>query len=65
MRTMYKLKKKAKRVCQYSMDDELLAVYCSTAEAERLTNIRNGNISKCCRGIAKSAGGFKWKYEKS
>ena len=56
--------KKAKRVCQYSMDDELLAVYCSTAEAERQTNILNGNISKCCRGIAKSAGGFKWKYEK-
>lgn len=55
--------KKAKRVCKYSMDDELLAVYCSTAEAERQTNISNGNISKCCRGAAKSAGGFKWKYE--
>ena len=55
--------KKAKRVCKYSMDDELLAVYCSTAEAERQTNISNGNISKCCRGAAKSAGGFKWKYD--
>jgi len=46
---------------QYTRDGELLAAYPSMNEAARQTGLRAGNISKCCNGIAKSAGGFIWK----
>ena len=41
---------------------ELLATFPSTMEAERVTGINQGNISKCCLGKRKSAGGYKWRY---
>ena len=41
---------------------ELLATFPSTREAERVTGINQGNISKCCNGKLKSAGGYVWKY---
>ena len=41
---------------------ELLATFPSLAEAERVTGIANGNISNCCLGNRKSAGGYIWKY---
>ena len=53
---------KSKRVSQYTLDGDLMAIYNSTAEAERETNVRSGNISRCCLGVRPTAGGFKWKY---
>ena len=41
---------------------ELLATFPSTHEAERVTRIDQGSISKCCIGKLKSAGGYVWKY---
>ena len=41
---------------------ELLATFPSLAEAERVTEINQGNISSCCNGKYKSAGGYKWRY---
>ena len=41
---------------------ELLAIFPSTMEAERVTGIANQHISKCCNGKLKSAGGYIWKY---
>ena len=41
---------------------ELLATFPSTHEAERVTGINQGNISKCCKGKYKSSGGYKWRY---
>ena len=41
---------------------ELLATFPSITEAERVTGINHGNISKCCLGKLKSAGGYIWKY---
>ena len=41
---------------------ELLATFPSTMEAARVTGINQGNISKCCNGKRKSAGGYKWRY---
>ena len=32
-------------------------------EASKKYNIRNSNISACCRGKLKTAGGYKWKYK--
>ena len=41
---------------------ELLATFPSTNDAERVTGIDHGNISKCCNGILKVVGGYVWKY---
>ena len=41
---------------------ELLATFPSTNEADRVTGIDHGNISKCCLGKYKSAGGYIWRY---
>ena len=41
---------------------ELLATFPSLMEAERVTGIPHGNISKCCIGKRKSSGGYVWKY---
>ena len=41
---------------------ELLATFPSTNEAGRVTGINQSNISSCCNGNRKSAGGYVWKY---
>lgn len=35
----------------------------SAADAERFTGIDSGNITKCCMGKRKTAGGSTWKYK--
>ena len=53
----------SRKVSKYSKNDELIETYPSLAEAERQNEgIHHANIIKCCRGIIKSTGGFKWKY---
>lgn len=37
-------------------------IYYSTREAERETGVDHSSITKCCKGIQKSAGGYTWKY---
>lgn len=53
-----------RRVCQYTADGKLVAVYESACEAQRKTGIMQQNISKCClqRKSFKTAGGFVWKF---
>ena len=41
---------------------ELIATFPSIMEAERVTGIDQGSISKCCLGKYKSAGGYIWRY---
>ena len=41
---------------------ELLVTFPSTNEADRVTGINKGNISKCCLGKYKSSGGYIWRY---
>lgn len=52
----------SKPVVQYLNGIEI-SEYSSIREAHRLTNIPSGNISKCCKGIRKIAGGFKWRFK--
>jgi group I intron endonuclease len=50
------------KIQQWSFDGKtLIAEYDSLAEATRVTNSGTRTISKCCKGQARSAGGFKWK----
>lgn len=37
-------------------------VYSSIMEAERQTGANHSVIIRCCKGIAKTAGGYRWKY---
>lgn len=41
---------------------ELLNVFSSTIEAERVTGVYHSSISKCCKGNILTANGYKWKY---
>ena len=38
-------------------------IFPSMREASRQTGISNGNISQCCKGKRKSAGGLHWMFE--
>lgn len=49
-------------IVQYTLDGEFVAEYPSLAEARRQTNIHKQNISLCCLGKRKSAGGYVWKF---
>ena len=57
-----KINAPTKSVVQYSKDGEFITEYTSTMEAERQTGCIHQNISKCCKGKLKSAGGYIWRY---
>lgn len=52
----------AKRVGQFTLDGKLLNTFPSTRIAAKELNLDSSTISKVCRGINKSHGGFKFKY---
>lgn len=54
--------KKIKPVIGINEVSGLILEFPSTVEAERQTGIANQNISACCRGRQKSAGGYYWYY---
>ena len=49
-------------VQQLSLDGELLCEFRSLTEAQNATGVELHNISECCRGNSKTAGGFRWLY---
>ena len=53
-----------KTVHQYSMSGEYIATFKSLHEAEKYTKTAYTNISKCIKGLRKSAGGYKWSLKK-
>lgn len=52
----------AKQVGQYSLDGELLNTYPSVRIAAKQLNLDASTISKVCRGVNKTHGGFIFKY---
>lgn len=52
-----------KAVLQYSLEGELLQEFVSIAEASKVNNIFDTNISRCCLGKQVQSGGFIWKYK--
>ena len=62
-RTKRVAEKLSQKVIQLDLNDNVLNVFKSMVQAERETGIPNGNISSCCNGKLKSAGGFKWRKE--
>lgn len=51
-----------RKVKRLNKEDIFIDMFESIQEAERFTNIRATNISKCCRNLRKTAGGYKWEY---
>lgn len=49
---------KARRVLCVDTDTE----YACMMDAEDATGARQANISKCCRGLRQTAGGYHWRY---
>lgn len=52
----------SKQVFQYTLDGELVGVYASTMEAERVNGFSHSGINKACKGVSKTYKGFKWSY---
>lgn len=51
-------------VSQYSKDGRFIKHHRSARYASEELNIPHQHIRQCCRGIRKSAGGFRWIYQK-
>lgn len=51
-----------KQTEQYTLDGRLLALYESTAEAEKITKLPQKGIQNCARGQCKSYRGYVWRY---
>ena len=56
---------KSKEVIQLTTDGKEITRFGSGREASRETGICQISISRCCRGIKKSAGGYYWKFADS
>ena len=56
------IEKCSKQVYQYTIDGKLIAIFSSTSEAAKKTNLYQGNISRCCIGKRKTYKGYKWSY---
>lgn len=50
-----------KKVAQFDFNNNLINKYSSMSEASKSTKVSSGDISKCCRNIRNSAGGYIWK----
>ena len=58
-----KTNKTGKPVSQYTLDGHLIATYPSAASAAKILHLDGSTISKVCRGLNKTHGGFLFKYE--
>lgn len=54
--------KLSKPIIQLSKNGEIISKYSSTKEASEITGICYANISQCCNGKRKSAGGYVWQF---
>ena len=50
------------KIVQQIKDDNIVAEFYGTHEAERKTGISHRYIGRCALGKRKSAGGYQWKY---
>ena len=54
----------ARKVLQLDMMGGLVGKFNSVSDASLVTGVDKSSISRCCRGSAMSAGGFRWRLEK-
>ena len=51
------------KIIQQIKDDQIIAEYYGTAEAEQKTGVKGAAICMVCNGYRKTAGKYKWKYK--
>ena len=51
-----------KAVDKFTLDGKFLETYSSITEAAKANGLHNVSISKCCKNLNKTSGGFIWKY---
>jgi len=56
-------RKRNKIIIQYDLDGNIMKEYESQNQASRETNVNQSDISSCCNGKQKTAGGFTWKFK--
>lgn len=56
--------KNSKRICQISLDGELVKIWDCATDASNELNIDQSSISEVCKGKRKTAGNFVWVHEK-
>jgi len=56
---------KSKEVQQYTRDGKYIRDWVNIRDAAATLGINNGNITECCKGKRKTAGGFIWKHKNS
>lgn len=54
----------SKPIKQYTKDGKFIRIFHGGMEAERITGVSHNDISKTCRKIQPSAGGFIWRYKR-
>lgn len=54
----------ARMVLQLDLMGALVCKYNSVSDASYASGVDKGSISRCCRGSAVSAGGWRWRFEK-
>ena len=52
-------------VIQMNKNGNVLNEFASITEASNETNTSIANISMCCKGNRKTAGGYKWKFKEA
>ncbi len=52
-----------KVILQYSLNNDFIKEWDSAATASKVLKINSNSICRCCRGILKTAGNFKWKHK--
>jgi predicted DNA-binding protein YlxM (UPF0122 family) len=52
-----------KLVLQYDINDNFIREWSSPVDIKNELGFNSANISSCCRGVVKSANGYKWKYK--
>lgn len=62
-RTIQTLIKKSKPIQQFDFKGNLIQEFYGATEASRALHIYQGNITACCKGARKTAGGYIWKYK--
>ncbi len=60
--SIQRVKRKTKKVKQFTINDEHIKDFSSIIEASKELNISGGSISEVCKGKRKTAGKFKWEY---
>lgn len=56
------IKKHQKKVAQIDKYGKIKQIFSSIKEASKNIKIPDSNISACCKGKRKTAGGYAWKY---